>query len=239
MSVSIQGDFGIIKQNLEGIREEIAQTSKGRDVTLVCVTKYVDAGIASMLVSAGAEHLGENRIVEGIRKFDDVRSEGAEFTAHMIGRIQSNKAPKIPGKFEWCQSVASVKVADILQRKCADLDVSLECAIEVNIGVEEQKGGVAPDALRPLVEHILSDCPALHLRGLMCLPPIAEESETRRYFSRMRILFEGIRDEYSDSLGKWDALSMGMSADFRWAIEEGATIIRVGSLLYRGISGFV
>lgn len=228
-----------MKRNLDSVKEDIEIAARGREITLVCVTKYVNAEIASALVDVGAENLGENRIVEGAEKFDSLRHLNRKFTAHNIGSVQSNKANKIPGAFDWCQSLCSEKVAGILDRTCSSLNQNLNVTIEVNIGSEIQKDGVLASDVSKLVAFVVNNCPNLNLRGLMCIQPIANEIETRRYFSKMRVLFEQLKTQSIDSLNNWNTLSMGMSTDFVWAIEEGATMVRVGSRLYDGVGEFI
>lgn len=228
----------LISKNLAEVRERAARASRGREITLVCVTKYVDARIAGLLVAAGADHIGETRIIDAARKIGSLRSSGLDFTAHMIGPVQSNKAKEIPGAFDWCQSLSRVKIADILEKSCQQRGAGILVTLEVNIGDEPQKEGVTPEEIEPLLERILSLCPSLTVRGLMCIPPVAGESETRAHFSRMRDLYEDTGKKYSSELDNWDTLSMGMSRDFTWAVEEGATMVRVGSVLFDGIPGF-
>lgn len=230
--------FEILRNNLQRIREQISEASHEREVLLVCVTKYVDAATVAELVRAGAVHIGENRVFEGAAKFESLKPDVPDFTKHLIGPVQSNKAARVPECFDWCQSLSRVKVADILERSASENGKRLNCTIEVNIGEEPQKDGVLPSGLAEFADYIVQNCPTLALRGLMCIPPIADEKGTRGYFGAMRRLFESTRGSLGDAAGEFDTLSMGMSADFDIAIEEGATMVRVGSLLYKGLPGF-
>ena len=228
----------ILQANLGNIRASIDDASRGRQIALVCVTKYVDLDTVVELIDAGAAHLGENRIIEGAHKFDAARAAGRAFIAHMIGGIQGNKAAKIPPSFDWCQSLASEKVAAILDKGCEALGKTLQCTIEINVGSESQKDGVCAGELSRLVEFVISNCPRLNLRGLMCIPPVGGIDESRAHFARMYKLYTETGEKYSKELASWDTLSMGMSADYIYAIKEGATMVRVGSSLYRGLPGF-
>ncbi len=230
--------LGVIKGNLDRIRDRIDKAARGREITLVCVTKYVDAETVEDLLMAGATGLGENRIIEGAEKFATLKARGLEFTSHLIGPVQSNKAGRVAGRFDWCQSVSRPKIADIINRTAAEAGISLYCTIEVNIGEEPQKDGALPADVSELAQYITDHCPSLELRGLMCIPPIADEKGTRGYFAKMRELFEKTRTGIGAERSRFDTLSMGMSADFDAAIEEGATMVRVGSLLYSGLPGF-
>lgn len=225
----------IISANFAEVNGRIADVAGGRSIDLVCVTKYIDASKAELLVKAGAAHLGENRIIEGAEKLRNICEGGLQVQRHMIGQVQGNKASKIPGSFDWCQSVSRAKVADVLNRCASEKNVGLSVTIEVNIGGEPQKDGLFPEEVSGLVEYMLQNSKALDIRGLMCIPPVAEDGTIREYFSRMRQLFEKIGTEFRGQCTKWDTLSMGMSADFEDAIREGATMVRVGSALYRGL----
>ncbi|MEP0814058.1 MAG: YggS family pyridoxal phosphate-dependent enzyme [bacterium] len=237
-SVIASGDR-VIADNFARVRERIERAAHGRDVTLVCVTKYVGEREAAALVRAGATDLGENRVFEGAEKFAAIKREGLAFTSHMIGPVQSNKAKRIPYAFDWCQSLSREKIARLIQEACKEHETSLDATIEVNIGREEQKDGVMPESLGSLVKFVLYECPLVRLRGLMCIPPLATEDATRDYFAQTRNLFDKIGAEFRSSLPAWDTLSMGMSADFEAAIEEGSTMVRIGSELYRGLQGFM
>ena len=229
----------VLKGNLASVRESALRASRGRYVTIVCVTKYVGADVAIELVKAGATDAGENRVIEGAAKFSEIKAAGLDFVRHLIGPVQSNKAARIPGAYDWCQSLTRKKVADVLERAASGAGVTLNCTIEVNIGGEPQKEGLSPGETSEFAGYLAENCPSLILRGLMCIPPIADERGTRAYFSRMRELFENVRTEFSSRLDRFDTLSMGMSADYEAAIEEGATMVRVGSLLYCGLPGFM
>lgn len=238
MSSSADKTRTMLSENLSRLKSEIARVAQGREVALVCVTKYVGKDVAGMLVEAGATDLGENRIMEGAAKYDALVADGLSFKRHMIGQIQSNKAARIPVSFDWCQSLSREKIADILEASCKARGSRLDVTVEVNIGSEQQKDGVMPGALFDFIGYVVERCRSLVLRGLMCIPPVADERTAGKCFSTMKCLFEKAGTVYGEKLPMWDTLSMGMSADFAVAIREGATMVRVGSVLYRGLDGF-
>jgi PLP dependent protein len=190
------------------IRERYAliQEEAGPGVTIVAATKYVSVADMAMLVEAGIPVVGENRAQELERKHEEY---GDAFRWHFIGRLQSNKV-KIVNRI--CELVHS------LESESAARKLMVPALVEVNLSGEESKGGVAPEDLPTLLE--LAD-----VRGLMTMPPAAEDPEASRpYFRRLRELAEqhDLRE-----------LSMGTSQDWRVAVEEGATHLRIGSSLYR------
>ena len=192
-----------VRANLERIRAEI-----GSDVTIVAATKYVAFEDMGALADAGVEVVGENRAQDLERKH---AAYGDAFRWHFIGHLQSNKAKVVDRLCELVHSLASASAARRL---------SIPALVEVNLSGEGSKSGVAPE-----------DVPALlaaypHVRGLMTMPPAADDPEASRpYFRRLRQLAaeHGLAE-----------LSMGTSQDYRVAVEEGATLIRLGSILFRG-----
>ena len=193
----------------EGIRENYERIKRevGDRVTVVAATKYVSADELQALADAGIEVVGENRAQDLEAKH---ARYGDAFRWHFIGHLQSRKAKSINAICELCHSLASESAA----RKLV-----IPALVEVNLSGEPTKSGVAPDALEDFLG-LYDD-----VRGLMTMPPATEDPETSRpYFRRLRELAEayGLRE-----------LSMGTSQDYRVAVEEGATLVRVGSILYR------
>ena len=226
----------IVQKNWEEIKGRIERHAPLSEVKVVAITKYVDVSWCRALIHCGISDLGENRVLEGVQKYNALRDENLKFTAHMVGGIQSNKASKIPGNFDFVQSVDREKIANILSKRSEELGLILPVLIEVNIDEEPQKSGCMPADLMSLAEHIAS-LPALSLRGLMCIPKAPSEDgitseyerETRGSFAKCRKLFEELRAEFDKSI---DTLSMGMSLDFEWALAEGANMLRLGRILY-------
>lgn len=203
--------------------EVLARVPPG--VTVVAATKDRTPAEIRAALAAGIRHIGENYVQEAERKKAEIPEPA---TWHMIGRLQKNKAAKAAALFDWVQTVDSLELAQKLSAAAARLGKPLPVLIQVNIGREPQKAGVLPEHVFPLAEAIRA-LPGLKLRGLMALPPAPEKPEdSRPYFRAMRQLFEGLRAEGF----ALDTLSMGMSADWEVAVEEGATMIRLGTALF-------
>lgn len=178
-------------------------------------------------VRAGIVHLGGNYVQE-VDKLRACVSEAAQW--HMIGKLQKNKARKALQLFDWVQTVDSVGLAERLDRLVED-GRSVAVLVQVNIGRESQKAGVLPEEAADLVRH-LAALPGIAVRGLMTLPPMPEDPEDARpHFRRMRRLLEELQAE--DIAGvRLEVLSMGMSDDWAVAVDEGATMIRLGTVLF-------
>ena len=224
-----------VKRNAQPVLE--AAENAPQRVRVVGITKYVDASWCCAAVDAGLAELGENRILEGIEKYNAVRASGRQFTAHLVGPIQSNKAKKVPGEYDFVQSVHRQKIARLLDAECESLGRDLPVLAEVNIDEEPQKAGLLADEVLPFVRWVHENCPRLAVRGVMCIPRWPEggivddeyERLSRASFARTRELFDELRNEHGAEIS---VLSMGMSADYKWAIEEGATMVRVGRMLW-------
>ena len=149
---------------------------------------------------------------------------------HMIGHVQSRKASIVAGAFDLIHSLDSIHLATALEKHCSAKNAKQKVLIEVNVGEEPQKTGVEMKDLDELAANIIEKCPHLELQGLMCIPPVYNAGAAARpYFARLR----GLRDKLSASTGlALPHLSMGMSGDFEWAIEEGATFVRVGTDIF-------
>jgi len=231
-----------VAENLARVQDNI-QSAGGKDATLVCVTKYAEDDWVRALLAAGAADLAENYLPRAAERFDELRAAGYSFRRHLIGPPQSRKVKLIPGHFDLVQAVDRLKIARLLNDCLGDGDERLDVLLQINVAREEQKHGVDPDQAEQACGEVLEHCPRLHLRGLMAVPPWPDayggddefERETRRYFRQMRALFDRIRAACPTASG-FDVLSLGMSLDYVWAIEEGATMVRVGSALYAGLA---
>jgi pyridoxal phosphate enzyme (YggS family) len=224
--------------SLAGVRKRIEEACQRSDrdpatVRLVAVTKAKAASVVRDAIAAGMQCFGENRVQEASDKIKELSidsgSVGVEW--HMIGHLQSNKARRAVELFGTIHSVDSLRLAERLNQAAADLDVEPAVLIQVNLGNEETKSGVQPQETLALARQI-AGLPNLNLRGLMAVPPYKDSlEEIRAYFRTLRLL----RDEVLHS-GAADSsfkeLSMGMSHDFEVAIEEGATMVRVGTALF-------
>jgi len=228
----------LLRRNLEDVRRRMVEAAarSGRPagaVTLVAVTKTVDAGLARMLYELGVADLGENRLQEAQTKAAQLA--GSPIRWHMIGHLQSNKARAAARLFSLIHSVDSARLAEALQKRAALDGLTAAVLIEVNTSGEASKFGVPTEGAAELAQTVDS-CPNLVLRGLMTMAPIVERAEEARpCFRRLREL----RDRLNDSGRRGrplSELSMGMTQDFEVAIEEGATLVRIGSALFRGIT---
>jgi len=200
------------------------------EITLVAVSKTHPAAAVREAITAGLDNFGENRVQEAETKIPDVGRTAARW--HLIGHLQSNKARRAVELFDCIHSLDSPDLAQRLNRLCEELErQELPVLIQVDLGHETTKTGVAEKDVGELVA-VIRDCPRLRLTGLMTLPPFFDEAErVRPYFSRLRELRDELKANraFGDHPGE---LSMGMTHDFEIAIEEGATMVRVGTAIF-------
>jgi pyridoxal phosphate enzyme (YggS family) len=212
-------------------RVAAAAASAGRDpaeVTLVAVTKTVPPALVRAAVAAGQRVFGENRVQEAAAK---AAACGPGPAWHLIGHLQRNKARVAAGLFDVVESLDSPALAEELDRRAAELGRRLRVLVQVKLAAEATKSGVAPEAAPALIE-LAARLPHLELAGLMAIPPPPQTPEdSRPWFARLRVL-RGRWDGELCPRGTLRELSMGMSADFEIAVEEGATLVRVGSALF-------
>jgi hypothetical protein len=224
---------GSIEQNITRICEKAAEAAlrKGRDassVRLMAVTKTVDDDRIREALAAGIRLIGENYVQEAQRKIPLL---GAGLEWHMIGHLQTNKSKYAVHLFHMIQSVDRIELARELDKRCSVAGVIMPVLIEVNTGDEASKSGVAPEDTLDLVEEVAA-CGNLAIRGLMTMPPWFPEAEDARpYFRMLRELRDRIADKGIPGV-EMRELSMGMSDDYAVAVEEGATIIRVGRAIF-------
>ena len=226
-----------ITSNIASIHERITAAARraGRnpeDITLMAVSKTQPPEKIREAYKAGLKIFGENRVQEFSTKIDAVRDlYDAEW--HMIGHLQTNKAAKTAELFRAVDSVDSLKLAGKLDAAARTLDKKLDVLIEINVGGEAAKSGVAPHS--PQLEDMLMAAPrleALAFLGLMTVPPFTEDPQAaRRYFRKLRELRDAIAARNLPALAM-NQLSMGMSHDFEVAIEEGSTCVRVGTAIF-------
>lgn len=224
-----------IAQNIASIEDRISKAAAraGRgpeDVHLMAVTKTFPGDAIAEAHAAGLRLFGENRVQEFAGKSWDVKGlPDARF--HLIGKLQSNKVPRAVELFHGIDSVDSLKLAEKLNAMAGRMRKRLPILLEINIGGEQQKAGLAPDS--PDLEQLLAAAPrltALSLDGLMCIPPHTDDPEgARPYFRRLRELRDALRARHNLPL---QTLSMGMSHDFEVAIEEGSTCVRLGTAIF-------
>lgn len=229
----------MIKENLARLREEIASAcrSAGRnpqDITLVGVTKFVPDESVKEAIEAGLTDVAENRVQEAEKKFPALAQSYPKLRRHLIGHLQSNKAKDALAACDLIQSVDSLKLANEIEKHAAKLGKTAEILVQFNTGREPQKFGADPDEAMALIEAV-GKLPRVRVRGLMAMAPYTEDAGLiRKAFGDLR----GIRDQVLKNFKGHTSvtmqyLSMGMSSDYRIAIEEGSNMIRVGSALFK------
>jgi len=212
-----------VRRRIEGAAERSGRAASA--VTLVTVSKTMPVEAVREAIAAGATILGENRVQEARDKIAAL-SGAAEW--HLIGHLQTNKAKLAVSLFDRIHSLDSIRLAQELERHAAEAGRRMRCLIEVNVGGEEQKNGASEDAIRPLLEAV-NRMPHVQVEGLMAIPPfLADPEAIRPFFRRLRVL----RDELARDGFPLADLSMGMTHDFEVAIEEGATLVRVGTAIF-------
>ena len=228
-----------IRENYRYTLDQIATAAhkSGRnsdDIKLVVVTKTQPIEVAQAAIEAGVRILGENYPEEGVTKIQSLPSQsGVEW--HMIGHVQSRKARMVAEHFELLHSLDSLKLAHRLNRFAGEQNRILPVLLEFNVGGEETKSGwdasddTQVDKFLPDVQSIL-ELPNLRINGLMTMPPLGTDpEESRRFFQRLRLLRDQLASLHPDK--DWSELSMGTSADYIVAVEEGATLVRVGTAI--------
>jgi pyridoxal phosphate enzyme (YggS family) len=197
-------------------------------VTIVAVTKTVEIERIKVVYGLGMKAFGENRVQEARSKITGVRLPLARW--ELIGHLQSNKVARAVELFARIQSVDSVKLAEALRARAEQLGRELPILLEVNVAGEASKSGLAPGELIPAA-HAIATLAPLRLEGLMTVAPIVDDPErVRPVFRALRELLERLRREVPEA--PWQHLSMGMTDDFEVAVEEGATIVRVGRAIF-------
>jgi PLP dependent protein len=220
-----------ISQNLEGVLARIAEAAKksGRnveDVDLVAISKTHDAERVREAVEAGQQLFGESKVQEARIKIPELPSN---LRWHFVGHLQKNKIRHALPFFELFHGIDSVDLAQDLNRVAEEEGMHPRILLQVNVAAEGSKFGFQPDKLREALEPLLS-FNRLTIEGLMCIPPLAEEAESsRKYFVELRELRDAIEKEFDIKLPQ---LSMGMTNDYVVAVEEGATLVRVGTAIF-------
>ncbi len=219
--------------HLEAVRERIAKAAAraGRDpeeVRIVAVTKTHPIEVVREAAALGLLDIGENRVQEALAKQE--AWPDAPVRWHLIGHLQRNKAKLAAGRFALIHSLDSVRLADALEQAAAAGGAAQDVLVQVNVAREDQKAGCAPEETSGLVEHVLA-LPHLKLRGMMAMAPLTDDATVQRAtFKGLRELRNRIASSFQ--LSALSVLSMGMSSDFEIAVEEGATLLRLGTILF-------
>lgn len=222
-----------LADNLEYVRGAIAQAAErasrdAQDVTLIAVSKTVSLDLVRIAYNLGVTDFGENRVQDALPKIAEFHPP--ELHWHMIGHVQSNKASKVVGAFASVQSVDNLHLAQALERHADSQGMALPVLLQVNISGEASKEGMSAAEAPELARQIVA-LPHLRVEGLMTIAPLLQNpEETRPVFRQLRLLRDHLRNEIPQS--DWQHLSMGMTDDYRVAIEEGATIVRIGRAIF-------
>lgn len=221
-----------LEERIQHVDERITAACKrsGRnreEIGVIAVTKYVSTAMTAKVLDHGLLHIGENRWQNAEDKWNALNDRGIW---HFIGHLQTNKVKDVIGKFAYIHSLDRLSLAREIEKKAAQQEMQVECMLQVNISGEESKYGLQPEEVVPLLKQI-REFPHVHVTGLMTMAPFEEDAE------RTRPVFRGLR-ELRDDLNRQALtnqplthLSMGMSNDYEVAVEEGATWVRLGSVL--------
>ena len=223
-----------VGENVRRILEDVKQTARacGRDpeeIQVMAVTKTVPPERVNEAIDSGICLLGENRVQEFLEKYASYRKEGVDI--HFIGHLQTNKVRQIIDKVSLIHSVDSLRLAQEIEKQAAARGLHMDVLVEVNIGGEESKSGVSPEELEPLLLEI-AKFPHISVKGLMTIPPVCENvAEIAHYFAKMQQLFIDMKQKNMDNMNM-SILSMGMSKDYKIAIQHGSTLIRIGTAMF-------
>jgi pyridoxal phosphate enzyme (YggS family) len=223
-----------VKARIEAIRQRIAQAAhrcgrRPETIRLVAVTKTVEASRIQEAVDAGARIVGENYIQEARDKHRTLQDVAVSW--HFIGHLQANKAKYAVEFFDLIHSVDSLKLAQALNRQAAKLGKVQSVLIQVNVAGEASKFGVSPDGVGPLVAAI-APLSNVSVQGLMTMPPFFDQPErVRPFFAQLRQIAQQLENAHIPGLSMRE-LSMGMTGDFEVAVEEGATLVRIGTAIF-------
>lgn len=222
-----------LADNIDQVRARIVEAARRverdpAEITLVAVSKTKPLELVEMAYNVGVRDFGENRVQEALAKIEQFHPQ--EVRWHLIGHLQSNKAGKVVAPFACVHSVDSLHLAQTLNRHAQAQGKRLSILLQVNVADEASKEGMSLAEAPELAKQIAA-LPAIRIEGLMTIAPLVNDpQEVRPVFRELRLLRDRLRDEVSDA--SWEQLSMGMTDDYHIAIEEGATIVRVGRAIF-------
>lgn len=245
----------MLKDNIQDIEQRIQKACdrsnrERSEVTLIAVSKTKPSSMIMEAYDLGMRHFGENKVQELTEKFDEMKNEhGDDVNWHLIGHLQRNKVKYIVDKALLVHSMDSLRLAQMIEQEAAKKDIVCDILIEVNMAKEDTKYGVFEEDVWPLILEVMK-LPHIRIRGLMTIAPFVTNSENNRdIFKKMRDLYVDIKTKTIDNVNKdnigvvenynfdpklFNILSMGMTGDFEVAIEEGATMVRVGTGIFGG-----
>ncbi|MCQ2527771.1 MAG: YggS family pyridoxal phosphate-dependent enzyme [Saccharofermentans sp.] len=225
-----------MKERADKVRASIVEICNecGRnpdEVTLVGVSKVFPVEYAEAAVAGGLIDLGENRVQELVPKYERLSELGLNPNWHLIGTLQKNKVKYIIGKTHLIHSVNTVDLAQEISKRSSAAGIVSDILLQANVSGEESKHGFAPDELKGVIETV-SGMDGVRIRGLMTMAPIQEyDGQARKVFEQTREIYEALKGENKDP-EIWNILSMGMSQDYKYAIMEGSTHIRIGTAIF-------
>ncbi len=226
-------DYGYIAENIKEIRANIDEAARrsGRepkDVLLLAVSKTVEVPKIKAAVECGLDELGENRVQEIMEKYEPM---GPDVKWHLIGHLQTNKVKYIIDKVKLIHSLESLKLAEEIDKQAKKHEITADVLVEINMAREESKFGILPEQAEEFIRE-LANLGNIRVRGLMTVAPFVENGEENRvYFRNMKQLLVDINAKKINNI-TMDILSMGMTGDYITAVEEGATIVRVGTGIF-------
>ena len=210
------------------VKESEKKSSYGQNVTLIAVSKTKPSSDIKALYDIGVRDFGENKVQELCDKYDELPKD---IKWHLIGHLQTNKVKYIVDKVYLIHSVDSIHLAQQIEHECEKKNVDVNILVQVNVAKEDTKFGLMAEDVMSMIETI-SKLPHIHIKGLMTIAPFVEDAEeNRQVFSDLKKLSVDIRNKNIDNVSM-DVLSMGMSGDYRVAIEEGSTMVRVGTSIF-------
>jgi pyridoxal phosphate enzyme (YggS family) len=225
-----------IRENLAAVNHHIKEVAvrSGRiadEITLVAVSKTRSLDEVRLAIEAGQIDFGENTVQDALSKIPELKTSSSKW--HFIGHLQSKKARQIPGNFHWVHSIDSLKLAQKLSNAMINAGESshINCLLQVNVADEASKSGLNSIEVVPFMDELLRlELPCINWRGLMTIGVQGDDARTRAAFSRLRIKLDECQREFG--LQNFDQLSMGMSNDYPIAIEEGSTMVRIGTAIF-------
>ena len=224
--MSIKDNIASIKQNIKDIEEKCHRED---EVNLMAVTKTVDVDKVLEAIDAGITDIGENKPQELSRKYEII---GDKVRYHLIATLQTNKVKYIIDKAYMIHSLDRISLCEEIQKRAEKIDKVIKCLVQVNISKEESKHGLEEEQVVDFIKQVSKDYKNIHIQGLMTMAPfVDDEKEIRKVFSKLKKLSVEISNLNLPNV-EMDTLSMGMSHDYKIAIEEGATIIRVGTSIF-------
>ncbi|MCK4777282.1 MAG: YggS family pyridoxal phosphate-dependent enzyme [Actinomycetia bacterium] len=221
-----------IKNNIDRIKHDIQEAALKtdrslRDITIIGVTKNRTLPEIKKVYDAGIIHFGENKVQEFLKKYP-LKSEDCKY--HFIGHLQRNKVKYLLGKIDLIQSIDTRRLAEEIDKRAKEIQIVQDVLIEINIGKEYSKYGVFTEEIKNFLQE-LKDFKNIKIKGLMTMAPFVLPEETRRFFKKMKKLFIMIKEKNICGV-EMKYLSMGMSNDFKVAVEEGSNMVRIGQAIF-------